>query len=993
MQPQDFLAAVLPTEGNGYYCSADLLRKRHVFVATLAELIDTSTELHTLNEKKNPIHSKEAGSFYALATYEQPRSRKVVNVSHLRCVYVDIDCGGGDKCYTSKQEGWTALCKFMEVTGLAAHGVPWLVDSGGGIHAYITFQESLPLAVWLPVAKAFKATAARLGFRIDMTVSDDAARVLRVPGAFNYKLAAPREVKLRQEGTVFDLEAFKSCLDKPEEAAPKIPRSAVTVPPDALMQALTQNHPTYFKDIVSRTNNGKGCSQIGHYILNASQDGMEPLWRACLSIAQKCEDGDKACMILTRAHPYTEERMNEKLATILGPYSCEKFNEVNPGLCAKCPQHGRITNPLALGRRIMRAPIAESIKSSPPTTVEIADELVDDKLVSSLQAEANSEVVDIDESALYPNRPAAPYSFFYSATGGVYRSVNEYDKKGVIIDTREVEVLPYAFYMINAQQETDEFRARFMAVRGTDTTYVTVTTESISDPGATIKELARQNIIAANGKNNDVHLYAYVREQVMKASIHNKALYVPPRYGWQPDDSFAVGDVIIKPQQQGYTFVSNKLRNLINTTSVKGDLAGWKQYVQMIQDKRLYGVLAAMMVSFASPLMRWAGAGTPGMLFHGCHKYSGHGKTVAVHLAASVWGNPATYPVRPATSATTMMQRAGMLGCLPLLVDEITAVARKDKEFGPTLIYNYAQGGHKLKGSGAGNMELNDDLFWTAVGLITSNEPLMEKMLAARDTTSTGEVYRVLEWHPEETIVWSDAERLLIHGLMDNHGIAGRMYAEWLVDNQEKAQAVYKQITDWWRKHSKATDIERFWTVSVGACLAGAVLAGPGYANIFKFDTKELGREYLRWVSKARKLIGSNEQNSEDVLNAYTREYHGQFVRFDASKGPRAMFEDGSSPTQTSTRGKIAGRIECNIRQGYLDYYIDMATLKRYTNDRNVSYETLKTDLAKTLSVEEVRKDLLSKTGGPVLRVWCLHISRELSKEEALDTTGQVSLA
>jgi hypothetical protein len=97
---------------------------------------------------------------------------------------------------------------------------------------------------------------------------------------------------------------------------------------------------------------------------------MEPLWRAHLSIAQKCEDGEKASVWLSSLHPYDEDRMRTKLAEIKGPYPCTKFDSENPGVCTGCAHWGKITNPLALGRDTAISVQAKEVVVAEPTVSE-----------------------------------------------------------------------------------------------------------------------------------------------------------------------------------------------------------------------------------------------------------------------------------------------------------------------------------------------------------------------------------------------------------------------------------------------------------------------------------------------------------------------------------------------------------------------------------------------------------------------------------------------
>jgi hypothetical protein len=98
-----------------------------------------------------------------------------------------------------------------------------------------------------------------------------------------------------------------------------------------------------------------------------------------LSLAQKCDDGQKAVVWLSQLHPYEPERMTQKLREIKGPYPCLKLDSENPGICTECSHFGKITNPLALGRHIETDTQPKQIELTPapatpaapaPTTVQ-----------------------------------------------------------------------------------------------------------------------------------------------------------------------------------------------------------------------------------------------------------------------------------------------------------------------------------------------------------------------------------------------------------------------------------------------------------------------------------------------------------------------------------------------------------------------------------------------------------------------------------------------
>lgn len=955
MSDNEFLKAVLPS-GGGYYCAVELPAARQTFVQDISAL-DSTTQLLSIGGKE---------SYFALAVFQASGSRTAFNALAVRAIFVDIDCGKDTaKTYSTKREAILALQEFGATTGLSELGDPWVNDSGGGVHVYYPLKEDACIEDWKPVAEAYKNTAARLGFKIDMTVTADAARILRPPGTLNHKYTPPRLVTSKLQGDFFTLEDIAARLDKVTVAAPGVGTAVVIpkkrpaglpAPVSPVTAALAQNAVTLFKNIVKRTAAGTGCGQLQYYFDNAQADGMEPMWRGMLSLARVCDDGAKACTALTKAHPYTPERMNQKLAEIKGPYPCAKIDSENPGICGSCPHWGRITNPLALGR--------EAAVDNTEKAFVVVDE--------------------VTGNSVRLHRPVPPKGFQFGDKGGVYREVVKVDANGNT-STDLSYVILHDFYMLDLLRQPDGSHvARFCAVRKNSIVNVCIPSGVVAGKGeGVIKCLAEQNIFAAFGNGNDMHLAAYVRACVSEASLADNVLVVPPQFGWQPDQSFVVGERVIQRNGNGYVFPDEAMTNIVAATRPKGTLAEWQKYMQLLQNKGLWDILGFAGVSFGSPLMAFAGGGTKAMTFHACGNGTGHGKSLAMQVAASVWGSPNDYPINPKTSDTTLLQRMGLLGSIPLCVDEVTSLQRASNgEYIPNLAFGISQGCHKIKGSATANAEIQNKLNWAGFCIITSNDPAMEKMLTMRDTTSLGELRRMLEWHATDKLVWTSAERQF-KGLLDNNfGCAGEKYAEWLVNNVDVARKVTVEAIEWVRTKLNASDAERFYCAGIGCAMAGMLLAGPKYSDVFAFDQRSIFKTgYAPWVLRARLLIDSNAISAEDIVHAFLRENHGNFVRIDPAKGPVAMFDDSRGVSKASTRGKVAGRIEYNVRAGWIDTFLDMHTFKAYCGRRNHGYSDVFIELKKTMIIDdEIQKDLLSKTGGPVMRVRTVRISQQIDK-------------
>jgi hypothetical protein len=946
MEQNDFLSAVLPTQGK--YCTFITKGKtrKNIFVDTLDNLYNTNIRL---SEDGNQ-------SYFALATFDGEGSREAAHAQYMRALFIDLDCGEG-KAYPTKRAAVEALHDFMQKTGLDTLGTPWLVDSGGGVHAHLPFAEDATIAEWKPVAEALKRAARTHGFNIDMTVTADAARVLRCPGTFNYKYSPAKPVVLRQRGSVFDLASVADALTEHAPAPNPIstalalpgrrPQAALTV----VAKALVGTSVTRFVNIVKRTTAGTGCGQLEHYFTHAQDDGMEPLWRGWLSIASKCDDGDKACIKLTQAHPYDEDRMHSKMREIKGPYPCAKFDSENPGICGNCVHWGKITNPLALGRELKT----------------VTEETVVERETPS------------GESVRY-DRPKPPFRFSYGTEGGVFYS-KPAEKKGE--EETLILLTPYDFYMTRMFRDGQVYQAEFKVIKGDRQFTFAVPTAVITSQAECMKTLASNNVIASFA-GYDPYMYQYVRQSMMQASAEGNEVVVPPNFGWQDDNSFAFGDTVYSPHspEYNYTYVSDRLGNVIRAVEPKGSVAEWRKVLELMRRKQLWGHLAIAGTGFASPLMHFMPAGSRAVTTHVCGKDSGMGKTFAMAVANSVNGLHENYVVPPATSKTTLLQRAGFLGSCHLPIDEITNLQHaSEREFMPQLIFDYSQGQHKLKGSATGNAEIAQELFWEGIQLTSANTPVLEAMMGARQVTSEGEARRVLEWNLPDgyKLVWGPGEFEVSQLIKENYGVAMRAYAQWLVLNQETAQEVARATRKAWVEFSGAVDDERFWSSGVASYIAGFILAGPKYANIVDIPWEPIMNFWLtEVVNPARAIINANQSHAMDILNAYIRENNPNFVQVEGSVVMQNLTGQNFAVSPNSDRRLVRGRVERNVTPGYEDLYIEAKMLKMHCAALNRGYTAFLKELSTVASVTEVRKDLLAGTKGPSMRVAVVKVTRVL---------------
>jgi hypothetical protein len=954
MSSLDFLAAVLPPPGHGYYCVAELSssKKEHVYVEQLDEASGTTGRWM---ERRRDI-------YFGLATYAERGSRKADNARYLNALFIDMDG------YETKRAAGEALSAFLQRTGLQECGSPWIVSSGGGLHCYWAFTEPVSVATWKPVAENLKRLCKQEGLVIDMTVTADPARVLRIPGTYNFKKKydTPRLVKVLAQGDTFIFdqldEIIRSKLVALPHAAAHVEGIAGVKPTaaPASEMKLFENSAVKFKPIWLATQQGSGCGQLAHYAEHAAEDGMEPLWRGLLSIAKVCTDGTKAATWLSNMHPYDTERMQNKLRDIQGPYPCTKFDTENPGVCTKCRHWGKITNPLALGR------------FTPTENTERTYEF---------KQAAESTVVEEDAVVLV--RPKPPRGFGYGVSGGVFMERELEDGDG-IKTKKQIMLLPYDLFVVDILHSNAEHIVHMAAIRPDGVVDITMPMKAVVSKDETAKALAQQNIVASFGTGNDKNLAEYVRACVEQSSVSRSSVKVPSSYGWQPDDSYVFAGRIFSKTAEPTRVPMPGLENLTVNTEPKGTLDGWRKFVKMLVARKMYSHLAIMLAGASAPFMRFTGI--YGLTYHCASTDSGTGKSLALEAAASIWGHPTHYRTGKGTSAVAMQQRLGLLNSHPLITDEITAKNREDFEWFPAFLLDMTEGRGKERMESGSNKERLNLSTWMTVCLMSSNTNAVDYLTGGRKHASEGELRRLLEFVQNERLSWEAHEVETIKSLQHNYGVAGYVLAEYMAKHVDEFPAMVSEVVSRMYVEFGATNDERFWMAGIGAAVAAGIVMSGKHADIVDLPMRGIIEHYRKVVDYMRNNMKHSAKSAEDVLNAYTRDSYGNFVVVKAGGGSFiAELGTGEVIDQTITRTKVSGRVEHGLTPGYIDYFIEEQLLRAYCSSMSFGYSDFKRQISLLYKVEYIKKDMMSKTRGPQMRVNVMKISRRITdSDEAL---------
>lgn len=324
---------------------------------------------------------------------------------------------------------------------------------------------------------------------------------------------------------------------------------------------------------------------------------------------------------------------------------------------------------------------------------------------------------------------------------------------------------------------------------------------------------------------------------------------------------------------------------MFQTVHERGSFDKWKQ---MAAEVRSMSVTAKIMLaaSFASPLLQPLGC-LP-FFIHLWGVDSGTGKTVALMVAASVWGDPAvgSYVKTFDGTAVGMEKTAAFLNNLPLCLDELQ-LAKDAKGKTNFDVYRLAQGVGRTRGNRSGGVDKTPT--WQNCILTTGESPLTGQASGA------GAVNRVIDIECKaDRVVIRDGMRVS-GAVKRNFGHAGKAFVEKLY---AAGDDVPQEITERYQELFRALSAQD--TTEKQAMAAAAVVLADELACRWIFNgteqpiTVEQISEFLAskaavsageraykylcdWVTQnSNKLIGKSE--TMDVLGAL-EEYRAYIIR------------------------------------------------------------------------------------------------------------------
>lgn len=806
----DLLDTVLAPEG--WYAVVGIRGKK-----VDQHLVETREEVDDLVEE---LLSQKFDVYFGCAKYATGENRTKDNATYFKALWVDIDCGeekaaSGDG-YVDQATGLQELQRFCKTIGLPR---PVVVNSGRGIHAYWPFTEVVGKDKWVPMSDRLKELCRIHELLVDPACFEP-ARILRVPGTLNFKdnPASPVTVIAGANATEpAELYTTLGVTEKKFTPRRQVQRSALTM-------SLMGNRISKFKTIMLKSANGEGCNQLLHCYQN--QDSISyNLWRSALSIAAFCEEGTTAAHKMSENYPgYDPEEVEIKVQDLQrkgGPHFCETFEKENPDGCDGCQHKGKITTPITLGKEIARAEETE---------------------------EGTYEVEDEEEQVSY-SIPSFPFPYFRGKAGGIYRSSPEDDEPVLIYEhdlyvvkrMKDPEIGEVAYIRLHLPQDgVKEFTMAASALLGKD------------EPK---KLLGQHGVIGHKGQMDNI--VSFLVSSIKDIQLSKKAEIMRTQFGWADNDSkFIIGDREVTADNVYYSPPSTHTANIAQHMVARGTLEKWKEVFNMYSRPGLEPNAFAALTAFGSPLLKFMGLS--GAIINVIFKNSGSGKSTTLYMCNSVWGHPHKLASIPSDTMNARMHKLGVMNNLPFTMDEITNMRAEDFS---NMAYAMSQGRGKDRQKASANELRANNTTWGNISLTSGNASFYEKLASLKDSPD-GERMRLVEYEIgySDAVSLEEGKQMFDHQLLENYGLAGEVYAQWLVGNKESAIEQLLEVQAKIDKELRLTQRERFWSGVVACNIMGGLIAKS--LGLHDYDMKAVYRWACEMIRDIRK---DNEAPVDDA--------------------------------------------------------------------------------------------------------------------------------
>lgn len=384
--------------------------------------------------------------------------------------------------------------------------------------------------------------------------------------------------------------------------------------------------------------------------------------------------------------------------------------------------------------------------------------------------------------------------------------ISRWDDHGEIIACRH-PILPVE-RIISIDTGLEMIRLQYTRSGPNDWRTIVVPKSLLASPQR-ILDLADRGVSVTSENAKHLITYLQVAEDLNYNDIPETR--ATSRLGWIDTGEFS-------PYAPGLQFdETSSFGKQFESVKAVGDYDAW---LKLVKDYRKRNIVFRIFLaaSFGSILLKDLSV-LPSFV-HLWTDLSGSGKSVALMMAASVWGNPDSGQYMQTFNSTVVASErlAEFHNSLPLCMDELQQ-AKDDRGRKQFSVYKLAQGSGRARSTKFGGLEKTPT--WRNFILTTGETPLVDL------TEGEGAMARVISIELKQPLMTLEEGGEIASLLIANYGHAGKRFVEALMaEDTPFTKEVFREIYKAYRDElSQVPDVQSKQAMSAAAILVGDTLA------------------------------------------------------------------------------------------------------------------------------------------------------------------------
>ena len=540
--------------------------------------------------------------------------------------------------------------------------------------------------------------------------------------------------------------------------------------------------------------------------------------------------------------------------------------------------------------------------------------------------------------------PQYPFPYFRGKHGGVYARVEE----GEDGEPGAELVYEHDFYIVKRMFDKD--RGELVLTRlhlPKDPPKEFVIPLSVMGSKEELRKLIASNGVITSGKGID-KIMGYLTSASKVQQVQDEAEILRQQMGWvEGENKFILGDKEIAVGGVRYSPASATTESVAKWMQEKGVLAEWSRIANIYGKPGFEPHAFAFFTAFGAPLMNLTGY--KGAFINLINRESGTGKTTILRMVDSVWGHPQELMSKESDTLNHKLHRLGVLNSLPFTADELSNMSPEKVS---QLLYSISQGKGPGRMKSSQNQERENDTTWSTIGVGSANSSMVE-LLSSYKVGASGEVMRLIEYQISRTDILDkdEAYELYEQALLNNYGLAGPVYIEWVVNHRQTVLSLLRDVQKGVDARANFNNQDRYHSAVIACNIAGASIAK--FLGLIDVDIDRVVEWVINYLVPELKGAVTEQEVAPD-------NFLGQFMNNNIAN--TLIVHDEPDPKTNKPRAPIMEARNSLFIRAEIDTkmaYVSVKAFRDYCAENRMMYrQMLKTLKAQGIYIGEVKKRL-----------------------------------